>query len=99
MKRKINLVIGARSSLALPFKNLGLIIVDEEHDPSYKQEEGIIYNARDMAVARGSIENIPVDLITSVPSLETFKNIENKKYDIIKKLIKDLKISLSLKLK
>ena len=84
MKRKINLVIGARSSLALPFKNLGLIIVDEEHDPSYKQEEGIIYNARDMAVARGSIENIPVDLITSVPSLETFKNIENKKYDIIK---------------
>ena len=84
LKRKINLVIGARSSLALPFKNLGLIIVDEEHDPSYKQEEGIIYNARDMAVARGSIENIPVDLITSVPSLETFKNIENKKYDIIK---------------
>ena len=50
LNQKINVVIGARSSLFLPFKNLGLIIVDEEHDQSYKQDEGIIYNARDMAI-------------------------------------------------
>ena len=56
MKNKIKIIIGARSSLLLPFKDLGLIIVDEEHDSSYKQEDGIIYNARDMAIARASIE-------------------------------------------
>ena len=56
---KIKLVVGARSSLFLPFKNLGLIVVDEEHDSSYKQDEGIRYNARDMAISRASIENIP----------------------------------------
>ena len=75
------MVIGARSSLFLPFKNLGLIIVDEEHDQSYKQDEGLIYNARDMAVSRASFENIPIHLITSIPSLETFKNIKDKKYN------------------
>tara|TARA_B100001057_G_scaffold166600_1_gene167338 strand:- start:111 stop:2069 length:1959 start_codon:yes stop_codon:yes gene_type:complete len=77
---KIKIVIGARSSLFLPFKNLGLIVVDEEHDASYKQEESVIYNARDMAISRASIENIPIHLITSVPSLETYNNIKNKKY-------------------
>ena len=66
---KIKLVVGARSSLFLPFKNLGLIVVDEEHDSSYKQDEGIRYNARDMAISRASIENIPVLLSTSIPSL------------------------------
>ena len=71
---KIKVVIGARSSLFLPFKNLGLIVVDEEHDQSYKQDEGIIYNARDMAISRGSFENIPVNLITAVPSIETYEN-------------------------
>ena len=81
---KIKVVIGARSSLFLPFKNLGLIIVDEEHDQSYKQDEGIIYNARDMAISRGSFENIPVNLITAVPSIETFENIKKKKYKISK---------------
>ena len=84
ISNKIKIVLGARSSLLLPFKNLGLIIVDEEHDPSYKQEDGIIYNARDMAVVRASIENIPINLVTSIPSLETFNNIKNKKYNIIK---------------
>ncbi len=74
------IVLGARSSLFLPFKNLGLIIVDEEHDSSYKQEETVIYNARDMAISRASIENIPIHLITSIPSLETFNNIIKKKY-------------------
>ena len=74
-------MIGARSSLLLPFKNLGLIILDEEHDPSYKQDEGIIYHARDMAIARASFENIPIHLVSAVPSLETFNNIKNKKYN------------------
>ena len=77
---KIKIVIGARSSLFLPFKNLGLIIVDEEHDVSYKQDEGISYNARDMAIMRASLEKIPVNLITSIPSVETYNNIINKKY-------------------
>ncbi len=81
---EIKLVVGARSSLFLPFKNLGLIVVDEEHDSSYKQDEGIRYNARDMAVSRASIENIPVLLSTSIPSLETFNNVKNKKYFLTK---------------
>jgi primosomal protein N' (replication factor Y) len=76
----LKLVIGARSSLLLPFKNLGLIILDEEHDPSYKQDEGIIYHARDMAIARASFEDIPIHLVSAVPSLETFNNIKKKKY-------------------
>ena len=58
--KKLKVVIGARSSLFLPFKKLGLIIVDEEHDQSYKQDEGVIYNARDMAISRASFENIPI---------------------------------------
>jgi|TARA_B110000027_G_scaffold113685_1_gene122859 primosomal protein N' (replication factor Y) (superfamily II helicase) len=80
----LNLVIGARSALMLPFENLGLIILDEEHDPSYKQDEGIIYHARDMAIARASIENIPIHLVSAVPSLETYNNIKNKKYNYTK---------------
>ena len=80
INNKIKIIIGARSSLFLPFKNLGLIIVDEEHDLSYKQEDNVIYNARDMAISRASIENIPINLITAVPSLETYNNIKNKKY-------------------
>ena len=79
---KIKVVIGARSSLFLPYKNLGLIIVDEEHDQSYKQDEGVIYNARDMAISRAYFQNIPINLITAVPSLETFENIKSKKYKI-----------------
>ena len=77
---KIKVIIGARSALLLPFKKLGAIIVDEEHDVSYKQDEGVIYNARDMAISRASFEKIPVHLVTSVPSVETFYNIENKRY-------------------
>jgi len=68
---KVKIVIGARSSLFLPFKNLGIIVVDEEHDVSYKQDEGVAYNARDMAITRASIENIPINLVTSIPSVET----------------------------
>ena len=81
---KIKIVIGARSSLFLPFKNLGIIVVDEEHDASYKQDEGISYNARDMAITRASLENIPIHLVTSIPSVETYNNIVNKKYYITK---------------
>ena len=81
---KIKVIIGARSSLFLPFKKLGLIIVDEEHDQSYKQDEGIIYNARDMAIVRASFENIPINLITAVPSIETYENIKKGKYSLSK---------------
>ena len=81
---KIKIVIGARSSLFLPFNNLGTIIVDEEHDASYKQDEGVSYNARDMAVTRASLEKIPINLVTSIPSIETYNNIINKKYYVTK---------------
>ena len=79
---EIKVIIGARSSLFLPFKNLGIIIVDEEHDQSFKQDEGVTYNARDMAISRASFENIPINLITAVPSIETFENIKKGKYEI-----------------
>ena len=81
---KIKIVIGARSSLFLPSKNLKIIIVDEEHDVSYKQDEGVSYNARDMAIARASLENIPINLVTSIPSIETYNNIVTKKYYVTK---------------
>ena len=84
VNNKIKLVVGARSSLFLPFKKLGLIVVDEEHDSSYKQDEGLRYNARDMAISRASIENIPIILATSIPSLETYNNVKNKKYNSTK---------------
>ena len=79
---EIRVVIGARSSLFLPFKKLGLVIVDEEHDQSYKQDEGVRYNARDMAISRTSFENVPINLITAVPSIETYDNIKKGKYTI-----------------
>ena len=78
----IKVVIGARSSLFLPFKKLGLIIVDEEHDQSFKQDEGVIYNARDMAISRAFYEDIPIHLVTAVPSIETFENIKKGKYSV-----------------
>ena len=80
IENKIKLVVGARSALLLPFKNLGVIVVDEEHDTSYKQDEGVIYNARDMAISRASFEKIPIHLVTSIPSIETYNNIQNKKF-------------------
>ena len=91
VENKIKAVVGARSSLFLPFKKLGIIIVDEEHDGSYKQDEGVMYNARDMAISRASFENIPINLITSIPSVETFNNILDKKYStsILKKRYKN----------
>ena len=73
-------VVGARSALFLPFQRLGLIVVDEEHDTSYKQEEGVLYNARDMAVLRAAIVGCPVVLASATPSLETWANVEAGKY-------------------
>lgn len=73
-------VVGARSALFLPFAALGLIIVDEEHDAAYKQEETVIYHARDMAVVRASIEKIPVLLTSATPSLETLQNVCDGRY-------------------
>ena len=86
----IKVVIGARSSLFLPFKKIGLMIIDEEHDQSFKQDEGVIYNARDMAIARANFENIPINLVTAVPSLETYANVKKNKYSI-SRLIKRYK--------
>ena len=77
---KIKVVIGARSALFLPFQKLGIIVVDEEHDQSFKQDEGVIYNARDMAISRASFENVPINLVSAVPSVETFENLKKKKY-------------------
>ena len=74
------IVVGARSALFLPFRELGLIVVDEEHDPSYKQEDGVAYQARDMAVLRASIAQIPIVLVSATPSLETVVNISRGRY-------------------
>jgi primosomal protein N' (replication factor Y) len=74
------LVVGARSALFLPFHDLGLVVVDEEHDTSYKQEDGVLYNARDMAVLRASLERAQVVLASATPSLESWVNVQQGKY-------------------
>jgi primosomal protein N' (replication factor Y) (superfamily II helicase) len=77
---EVSVVVGARSALFLPYADLGLIVVDEEHDPAYKQEDGVHYHARDMAVVRGHIARIPVVLSSATPSLETMVNARRGRY-------------------
>lgn len=81
---KANIVVGARSAVFAPVKNLGLIVVDEEHEPSYKQEEAPRYSARDIAVMRGSIECCPVVLGSATPSIESWFNVRKGKYMLSK---------------
>jgi primosomal protein N' (replication factor Y) (superfamily II helicase) len=76
----VSVVVGARSALFLPYADLGLIVVDEEHDQAYKQEDGVHYHARDMAVVRGHIARIPVVLSSATPSLETEVNARRGRY-------------------
>jgi primosomal protein N' (replication factor Y) len=78
------IVVGARSALFLPYRELGLIVVDEEHDSSFKQEDGVIYNARDMAVVRARLGQYPVVLASATPSLETVVNCESGRYRRLK---------------
>ncbi len=73
-------VVGARSALFLPFADLALIVVDEEHDGAFKQDEGVCYHARDMAVARASLAEIPIVLVSATPSLESLVNAERGRY-------------------
>ena len=75
-----HVVVGARSALFLPFADLGLIVVDEEHEGAYKQEEGVIYNARDMAVVRARFEKAPIVLASATPAIETRFNAESGRY-------------------
>ncbi|GBR12682.1 primosome assembly protein PriA [Asaia spathodeae NBRC 105894] len=73
-------VVGARSALFLPFPDLGLIIVDEEHESAFKQEEGVTYHGRDMAIVRARLSDVPAILVSATPSLETLTNVENGRY-------------------
>jgi len=75
------IVVGARSALFLPYPDLGLIVVDEEHDPAFKQEDGVPYHARDMAVVRGRLGDFSVLLVSATPSLESVENVRAGRYD------------------
>ena len=77
---EIKIVIGTRSSVLMPLKNLGAIIIDEEHDHSYKQAEGFKFSGKDLAIKRAQLENIPIFLGSATPSLQTLKLVKEKKY-------------------
>lgn len=77
---EVSVIAGARSALFLPYKDLGLIIVDEEHEPTYKQEDNVIYQARDMAIMRARFEKAAIILASATPSLETQINVEKGRY-------------------
>lgn len=76
-------IVGARSALFLPYKDLQFLVVDEEHDASYKQEDGVMYHARDMAVARARFEQIPALLVSATPSLESYENAKQGRYNLL----------------
>ncbi|WP_029617442.1 primosomal protein N' [Pseudorhizobium marinum] len=80
---EVQVVAGARSALFLPFENLGLIVVDEEHDPAYKQEDRVFYNARDMAVVRARIGDFPIVLVSATPSVESKVNAQAGRYHLL----------------
>ena len=84
VENRAKVIIGARSALYLPYADLGLIVVDESHDSSYKQEDVVNYQGRDMAVVRGKLEQFPVILSTATPALETLNNVEEGKYDCVR---------------
>ena len=81
---KARIVVGARSALFLPWTKLGLIVVDEEHENAYKQDEGVPYHARDMAVLYSSVGKFPVVLSSATPSLESLVNVDRERYGIVK---------------
>lgn len=81
---RAKVIVGARSALFLPYQKLGLVVIDESHDHSYKQEDGVNYQGRDMAVVRAKFEEFPLILATATPSLETLNNVEEGKYDSVK---------------
>ena len=81
---RVKVLVGARSALFLPYTNLGLVVIDESHDHSFKQEDAVNYQGRDMAIVRANIEHLPVILSTATPDLETIVNVENGKYDCVK---------------
>ena len=78
---EIKIVVGTRSSVLMPLKNLGAIIIDEEHDQSYKQAEGFKFSGRDLAIKRAQLEDIPVFLGSATPSLQTLKLVQERKYN------------------
>lgn len=80
---RAKVLVGTRSALFLPYQNLGLIVVDESHDQSFKQEDAVNYQGRDMAIVRAKYEQIPIILSTATPDLETVVNVEEGKYDIV----------------
>ncbi len=84
INNEVKIIIGARSALFLPYANLGLIVIDESHDASFKQEDVVNYQGRDMAVVRAKYEKIPLILSTATPDLETICNVEEGKYDEVK---------------
>ncbi|MBD0271476.1 MAG: primosomal protein N', partial [Acetobacteraceae bacterium] len=77
-------VVGARSALFLPFPDLGLVVVDEEHETAFKQEDGVVYHARDMAVVRARLAGAACVLVSATPSLETLNNVETGRYDAVR---------------
>ncbi|MEI6986747.1 MAG: primosomal protein N', partial [Rhodospirillaceae bacterium] len=80
----LRIVVGARSALFLPYCDLGLIVVDEEHEQAFKQEEGVVYQARDMAVVRAWLGGIPIVLASATPSLESMVNVEGGRYALLR---------------
>lgn len=81
---RAKVIVGARSALFLPYRCLGLVVVDESHDHSYKQEDGVNYQGRDMAVVRAKFEGFPLILSTATPSLETVNNVDEGKYEVVR---------------